>query len=251
MSLAEEGEPLAYDIAFSLAEDRPDLRQREVRARMVANKLRALAVIVLLTRGDRPRFFGNLKAAAELRHDYLLAARSASSWDQAGREYAAGRAGGLFDSLAAGEPALALKIAALAPPRWRADCEYEDDFCWARLVGLLLPGTEPGAGEVAALLERFEASLQGQGSARLDLARALAERDAAGFGPAFEALLMEHGQQIDERIDAGEMDDAIVLADRSVFVEGLGLLALGEALGLPTEQEYLYCPGIARLAVKA
>lgn len=246
-SLADEGEPLAYDIAFSLAGDEPDLRELESRARHVAPKLRALAVIVLVTRGDRVRFRGNLLAAAELRRDYLHAARRAGSATEAGREFAAGRSGALFDALAAGSMPLALEIAELAPAEWRADCEYEDDFCWARLVGLQLPGARVDATEPAALLARFEASLQGQGSARLELAQALVARDAAAFGPAFEALLAEHARHIDERIEAGEMDDPIVLADRRVLVEGLGLLALADALGLPTEREYLYCPSIARV----
>lgn len=246
-SLVDEGEPLAYDIAFSLANDGPDLRELESRARHVAPKLRALAVIVLVTRGDRTRFRGNLLAAAELRRDYLRAARGAGSAAGAGREFAAGRSGGLFDALAAGSLSLAREIAELAPADWRADCEYEDDFCWARLVGLQLPGVQIDAGEPAALLTRFEASLQGQGSVRLELARALCARDVAAFGPAFEALLAEHARRIEERIEAGEMDDPIVLADRRVFVEGLGLLALADALGLPTDHEYLYCPSIARV----
>lgn len=246
MTLAEEGEPLAYDIAFSLAGEDPDLGELEARSREVAPKLRALALIVLLTRADVARFRGNLRAAAELRRDYLLGARQAASPQEAGREFAAGRAGGLFDALAAGAPELAREIAALAPSQWRPDCEYEDDFCWARLVALALDRDHPTSAEAAMLLERFEASLQGETSARLDLARALVRGDAAAFGQAFEALLEEHTREIDERTEAGEMDDPLVLAARRVHVEGLALLALADARGWPTEREYLYCPSMAR-----
>ncbi|MDE2614028.1 MAG: immunity 49 family protein [Burkholderiales bacterium] len=246
MTLAEEGEPLAYDIAFSFAEEEPDLRALEARSREVAPKLRALALIVLLTRADVARFRGNLRAAAELRRDYLRAARQAASLQEAGREFAAGRAAGLFDALAAGAFELAREIVVLEPAEWRPDCEYEDDFCWARLVALALDADRPAGTQAPRLLERFESSLQGEASARLDLARALAQGDAAAFGQAFEALLEERGREIEERIEAGEMDDPLVLAARRVHVEGLALLALADARGWPTEREYLYCPSMAR-----
>ena len=204
-------------------------------------KLRALAVIVLLTRGDVSRFHGNLHAAAELWRDHLRGAAAAGN----------GHAQGLFDALAAGSLALAREIAALASPVWRQGFEYEDDFCWARIVGLLLQGA-PGNGgagadaEVDALLERFELALQGQPSARLDLARLLARRDGQAFGPAFEELLREQARDIHARVEAGEMDDAASLPARRVFVEGLALLALARLWGLPTEREYRFCPALAR-----
>jgi hypothetical protein len=249
MTLTEEGEPLAYDIAYALLDPAPPLVELEGRARDVAPKLRALGSIVLLTRGDVSRFRVNLAAAAELRRDYLRAAARVPL-NEAGREFAAGRSAGLFDALAAGNAGSAREIAALAPASWRADCEYEDDHCWARLVGLAVAGGEAVA-QAAPLLERFEAALRGADSARLAVARAFVHDDAAAFATAFEALLDERGREIDDAIEAGEMDDPVVLAGRRVFVEGLALLALAQARGWPTEREYLYCPSIARVAAVA
>ncbi len=137
-------------------------------------------------------------------------------------------------------------MAELAPGGWRPDCEYEDDFCYAQFLHHLL-AVEPWRGPPAnAILERFEAALEGTGSARLAVCRALRDRDAAGFETAFEALLLEHVLGIEERIELGEMDDPVVVAERLVFVEGLGLLGLAEQQGLSVEQEFLYCPSIAR-----
>ena len=249
MQLTQDAEPLAYDIAFALVDERPGLRDLESRASVVCRKLRALAVVVLLTRADVARFHANLLAAAEMRRDYLAAAARAPSLAEAGREFAAGRSAGLFDALAAGALVLGREIVSLSPAQWRQDCEYEDDFCWARLVGIVVQDAASTSDEAARLLARFEASLQGQGSARLAVARALLQRDATAFGPAFEALLAEHAQEIDDRVEAGEMDDPVVLAERRVFVEGLAVLALAGACSLPTDHEYLYCPSMGRVSL--
>lgn len=248
MTLEPYGEALAYEIALDMALDEPAALRSERLAREVAPKLRALAVIVLLTRGDVSRFHGNLRAAAELWRDYLLAA--ATEGAQARMAAGNGHAQGLFDALASGSLALAREIARLASSLWREGFEYEDDFCWARIVGLLLEGT-PAPAEVDALLERFEGALQGQPSARLELARVLARRDGKAFGVAFEELLREQAHDIRTRVEAGEMDDAASLQARRVFVEGLALLALVHHWELPTERDYRFCPALARVRMLA
>jgi Immunity protein 49 len=249
MGLKDEGEPLAYEIAFDLADELPSLGELEVRAGRTAAKLRALAVIVLLTRGDTARFHGNLRAAAEIWRDYLVAAAQAPTLVEAGRLFAAGRCEGLFDALAAGDLALAREIAAALPRDWRRHVEYEDDFCWLRSLAVILLGRPLSGNDGPALLERFESSLQGQPSSRLGIAQALMHRDGAGFGYAFLALLAEHQATLAERIEAGELEDTLALTERCLFIEGLAVLALAGACGLASEREYLCCPAIARVVL--
>lgn len=246
MQLAEFGEPIAYEIAYDLIDESPSLHELQHRSVVVARKLRALGIIVLLTRADVARFRGNLAAAAEIRRDYLLAARRATSAAERGRDFAAGRVTGLCDALAAGQLDLAREIARLSPTQWRPDCEYEDDHCWGRVLQGLADGPAAPFSQAPALLARLESSLQGQTSARLASAVALVRRDPVGFAIAFEQLLQERALEIDERVEAGEMDDAVVVSERRVFIEGLALLALADWWGFPTDREYLYCPSMAR-----
>jgi hypothetical protein len=246
MTLAELGEALAYEIGFDFASGADEPGHAERMARVTAPKLRALAAIVLLTRGDVQRFHGNLRAAAELWRDHLRAARETNedTWRRSGY----GHSQGLFDALAGGSLPLAREIAALAPPVWARGFEYEDDFCWARLIGLLVIG-RPAEAELQVLIERLQACLQGQPSARLDLAPVLQRRQAGEFGAPFEALLQERALELHERLKAGELDDAASLVERRVFVEGLALLALADTWGLRAERNYRFCPALARLSL--
>ena len=215
MPLTEELEALAYDVAFSLVDETPDLAESLAQSRDAARKLRALAVVVLLTRADVQRFQANLRHAAGLRLAYLKAAAQAGDLQAAGREYAAGRSAGLFDALAGGDIALAREIARLSPHDWRSDCEYEDDFLYAQFLHAHLLGAQWPGPTMPSILERFEHSLEGAGSARLIVCRALLAGDAAMFAGAFDELLQEQRRELASRRELGALDDPVVEIGRA------------------------------------
>jgi hypothetical protein len=251
MKLGEMGEPLAYEIALELLEPPADVEGWQAQCRDLTPKLRALATVVLLARADVERFRSNLRTSAEIRRDYLRAAGPGATARTAGREIAAGRYEPLLDALAAGALDVAREIAHLSPRRWMPDCEYEEDFWYAACLHALIEPAVATELPVAASLAQFERCLSGEESPRHAACSALQSRDAAAFTSAMEAFLAEHGRQVRERIEEGELDEVDVVTQRRLSVEGLGLLALAGQCGLPVEREYLYCPSLARSALRA
>ena len=97
------------------------------------------------------------------------------------------------------------------------------------------------------LIEQFEKVLDGQPSARLDVCRALLNRDQAAFDEAFDNLIHEHEAQIEADKARFQLEEPEVMSQRLIFVEGLAVLRLATLHGLKTESDYLFCPSIARL----
>src|SRR5712691_7196836 len=108
-------------------------------AEEVSEKLRTLAIISLLVDGDSNLFCHNLMRSARQRRWYLeLCQRKPECRDF---RYAAGRMEGFWDAMAAGDVGSASAIATLSPLEWMPEAEYEEDFCYARIIyGLLTPG---------------------------------------------------------------------------------------------------------------
>jgi len=250
MKLADHADPLAWDTAFWLMGFRAPgspLEESGPRAEELGAKLRALAVIALVTAADTDTFLHNLIRSGGVREHYL------ARWQAAGRDddhdLAASRLAGWFDAVAGGDRDLALRIAAQSPTDWRPSREYEDDFAYAMLLFALLRGAPTGA-DAAVLLAGFERALDGADSPRLAVVQALFARDPAAFEAGFDALLQWREDEIDAAIGRGQMDDAIVVPDRLVFVEGLALLRLATMAGIATAPEYRLCPSLARLPMR-
>ena len=249
MKLADYLEIIAYDIAFWMtAFQSPDfpLGQLGDVCIEVTGKLRAAAVIALLTRADSDAFFHNLMRSARCRLQYL---QRLSDAHRAGEHHqASGRVDPFLDAIAAQDFGAARQIAALSPREWQRGHEYEDDYCYAQIVhGLIAP---PGSGpDFGPLFARFETVLDGAPDARLDVTRALANRDQPAFESAFEALVARRTAQIEADRARKRIEDPPVIAERQVYVEGLAMLRIAERLGLSTQTEYLYCPSIARVAM--
>src|SRR4051812_36357641 len=125
MQLSELAEPLAYDTAFWLtAFEEPDGIELEELGRIsveLGGKLRALAIIGLLVKGDSDKFLHNLIRSGRVRESFL------ARLNQAGRKndhhLASGRVDGLLDSVAAGDEELAERIAWLSPRSFEASRE--------------------------------------------------------------------------------------------------------------------------------
>lgn len=245
MILADYLEPLAYDIAFwTIGLVSPDARPEELGglSNELVRKLRAAAIIVLLTRADVDGYCHNLIRAARARECYLDRMRSEGLIED--HHFCAARTEGLLAACAAEDYALARSIAALSPGGFRPGHEYEDDFCYAQVLhGLLAPQPDPVA--LAALCARWQGALKGAPGGRLEVMQALVARDAAAFELAFDALLDERAAQIDRNIARGQLEEPPVVADRLVFVEGLALLRIARRLGVALQQDYRYCPSLA------
>jgi hypothetical protein len=246
VKLREYIDPLAYDAAFWMAGiNNPayPLDQLGTLSLEVSEKLRTMAIIVLLTKGDSDTFYHDLIRSGVCREVYLRRCQAEGLLEDHHR--ASGRYEPLLDALAAGDFALAQKIAALSPTDWMSGHEYEDDYCWAQILHAFVLG-RPQAGGLPDLIARLDVVLDGAPSSKLVVARALEQGNEEDFDAAFDTLLRERERRIEADIARGQFEKPKVVAERQVFIEGLALLRLAETKGLHLQPEYLFCPALAR-----
>jgi hypothetical protein len=250
MRLEDYGEALAYDIAFwmqGLTNPTYPIEELGKLSLELSDKLRALAIITLLVKGERDFFYHNLIRSGMARATYLQRLQAAGIQDD--HHQASGRYEPLLDTIASADLALARRIVHLSPTEWRKGHEYEDDYCYAQLLHRFVQET-PHAQAILPLLEQFEAYLEGQQSARLDVCRALVQRDQNAFDEAFVALLDEQEIKIATDKARGMEDSPVIVAKRQIFIEGLAILRLAEGRGLTIQREYRYCPSLARVPMQ-
>ena len=251
MRLADSKEPLSYDTAFwlfgFLEEDGFEIEELGQISNDLCNKLRALAIIALLTEGDSDKFLHNLVRSGHVREIFLARLKQADY--QAEHHLASGRFDALLDAVASSDVELAQRIAWLSPRTWETQREYEDDFCYAQILHRLVHGVQ-AALVYQPFIDRFEEILDGQASARLDVVRALVARSQTDFEESFEALLQERQDEIAANIARYQLEEPQIVAERQIFIEGLALLRLAGIVGLTTQTEYLYCPSNARLPMR-
>jgi hypothetical protein len=250
VKLADYVTPVSYDIAFWMtAFENPDypLDQLGNVSIDVQAKLRAAAIMVLLTKGDSDAFFHNLMRSARCRMAYLQRLQDAAVSNA--HHQASGRVDGILDAVAASDFPTARAIVALSPTAWRQGAEYEDDFCYAQVLhGLLAPQVDRN--RLDGLFARAETVIAGQADARLSVAKAIYDRSQPAFDESFEALLAGRTAQIEADKLRNKIEEPIMMANRQVYVEALALLNIAVRLGLVAQQEYLYCPSIARLPMQ-
>lgn len=250
MKLTEYLEILAYDIAFWLTgftnRDYP-LAQLGELSMDVTQKLRAAAIIILLTKSDSDAFFHNLIRSAKCRVAYLTRLNQAGANDD--HHQASGRIEPFLDAVAASDFATARQIIALSPTEWMQGHEYEDDFCYAQILHHLITVPRNDA-DLRNLLTRYESALSGRSDARFDLCKVIIENGKEEFEQAFEDLLAQRTAQIESNKTRRQMEDPVVIAERQIYIEGLAILQIAGRLGFASESEYLYCPSIARVAMK-
>ncbi len=234
----------AYDAAFWMmgvySADYP-LEHLGGLAAEVSAKLRAIAIFHLLGAGKVDSFYHNLIRSGMVRRQYLQRVLDAGMLEDHFR--GAGRYLPVCDAIAAGDSRLVEEIVRLSPEQFLAGHEYEDDCCYAQLIHGLATGRNERAPE---WLARFERYLEGETNPRYSTAKALLEHDQALFDRAFPELLAAREREIAADIKRGQIESAHITAFRRVFVEGLAVLRLAEGAGLATEDEYLFCPSLAR-----
>jgi hypothetical protein len=245
MKLEDRIDAECYDTAFWMAgiyDNGFPFAQLGDLASEVCGKLRTLAISILTAQGKVDGFYHNLIRSGLVRERYLKRCIDEGHLDDHHRS--CGWYSPVMDAIAAGDFDLAKRIAELSPVDFRPGHEYEDDYCYIQLIyGLIGAAARPAQD----LLAEFAAYVEDQPNPRLDVIRSLLEKNQTNFDTAFEALLEDHRRQIDEEIEGGRMEDVHVNADRRIFIEGLAILRLAEKAGLRTEEEYLFCPSIARI----
>ena len=208
----------------------------------VCTKLRALACYRLLKDGKPNSFYHNLIRSGLVRLRYLERCLSDGALEDHFR--GSGRFKPLCDAVAAADKVHSLQIAERSPTEFLQGHEYEDDYCYAQLLHGLIAGNKTRATE---LLARFERYLEGSANGRFLVAKALIERTQGGFESGFDELLEDRQREIASDIKRGEIESPQVLMSRRLFIEGLAILRVADEVGLKTQEEYLFCPSIARV----
>ncbi|MEL7363272.1 MAG: Imm49 family immunity protein [Bacteroidota bacterium] len=151
------------------------------------------------------------------------------------------------DAVAAGQWGVARAIATRETAEWTPRHEYEDDFAYAHALHRIVRGD--GSEAARSVLDRFEGALDGLDDPRLPLCRVLLDPDQAAADEAFHDLLDQHADRVEtlkEESEYWEEGDALIYPSVFVFVEGLAWLALLERAGLAMNDEYRFCPSLAR-----
>lgn len=217
-----------------------------------SNYFQGLAITHLLRSADLEQFKLYLVRSGYARRYFLQ--RSARDGNTDDPRLALGRTEAFLDAVAAGQLALARQIALLSGDTWRRDWEYEDDFCYFLFLHKIASGLdrveEPRLG---AILARFETALEGAKSFRLNVCRAILERDAEAFQTALFDLLEQRREELldlRERMQQVEPASCVCWARSFVSVEGLALMRLAELAGVPPverDTELPLCPALGRV----
>ncbi|MFH0926007.1 MAG: Imm49 family immunity protein [bacterium] len=214
----------------------------------IYHQYRSLAICKILMDGDTDGFYHDLIRSAHIRLYYLSRCHNENYLTNP--RIVASRSEPFFDALAADQLEIAAKIGLLSAQEWWPEDEYEDDFYYAHFIHRYIT-FDPGIkNELEAILTRFEKSLQGDASARLEVCKGFITRDQQAFDAAFYQLLDERTSQIELDQDTALGEEMTFQTERHIFIEGLAILKIAEKVGFTMQQEYLYCPAIARLPMK-
>ncbi|WP_434388721.1 hypothetical protein [Melittangium boletus] len=150
-----------------------------------------------------------------------------------------------FDSVAADDFEGAAQVARHASRKWVQGVEYEEDFLF---VELLMQHFFLGAdlARCQALLARYEQTLQGADDVRWGICKALLEADAKAFDAGLEIFLSECNDRLKRQVKRELLLPEAATTVGQLSVEGLALVRLAERKGLPTQEDYLHVPSIAR-----
>ncbi|OJT25273.1 hypothetical protein BO221_13080 [Archangium sp. Cb G35] len=153
----------------------------------------------------------------------------------------------LLGAVAAGQWELARALCHLSATA-RAEEEYEDEFVWAHMLQefIALP---VGRAFPEVLLSRYERVLEEEQPDRLELFQALLVADGNRFFAAFQRVLQSHERETEARAVGFGMSPDKFVAYRFIWFEGLALLRLAERVGLRSDEPFLYCPPLARVAM--
>jgi hypothetical protein len=210
----------------------------------LSEQYRALGIGLLLREADVDRFFHWLIQSALARRYFLQRCQTEGNLSSPYRR--ASLLTAFFDAVTASQWKLARRIAELSAESHVRGEEYEDDFAYARILHLLVDFSAPNQAQLSGALDQFERALEGGEDVRLDLCRALFDREQEGFDVAFDGLLLDHQKRTNKKKGSVLAREPTFEPNRQVMVEGLALLNIATGLGLRTQPEYRFCPGLVR-----
>lgn len=249
MDFEQVGEALSYEIAFfSQGLDNPDMPEHEKGNLIIKliEQTQALAIMVLLVRGNSDAFYHNLIRAALTRKRFLAELIEAGKTEV--YHQCSGRTQGFLCAAAAQDLALAKEIVQLTPTQFQKQMEYEDDYCYAQLL-YHLAAQHLNENQIQALISKYE-KLNGE-NVRMNVINAIMHKNTIDFEDAFEELIIEQEALIEKNEKRGELDTPEVLAQRKVFIEGLALINLAKAHGITITTHYQFCPANSLVAMVA
>ena len=209
--------------------------------------LQIIAAATLLVDGNPQNFLLNLCRAAENGRRLLELLRSRGLAPPPARKNEP-----LVCALAAGHFTLADAVAAVSATDWQKEEEYEDEFLWARVLQELARQGSPSRPAMEHLLAPLEEVGRDAYASRCGLARALLAGDRDAFAEHFTTAWLEYEEQTEKRARSFATPVTAFAPHRFLWLEGLGLLRLGERVGFQlTDTEYRYCPPLARVPIKA
>ncbi|HYO53976.1 Imm49 family immunity protein [Archangium sp.] len=207
----------------------------------LASDYRRLGCGLLLSTYDAEGFCEHLFLAADAYLQLLERKEMSPGLDP--YYLARSRAQPLLDALAIGDMALAGRIGERMEPRWMEGMEYEEDFCFFELLPLL--ASSMGSQELALkCLERMEQALEGAAYPRYEAVAALVRGAPERFEAALLALGEEWQSQVRRQRQSGLGDHVFLLTEANVFIEGLALVRLASARGIPTRSQYPLIPPV-------
>lgn len=247
MNYEDSATALSYDAAFwatAFDDEGYDLTALGDIALEVGRKCRALGIMGLLATGDDSHLHDNLRLSGEYRLKYLQRV-IATGQQQEQHHYARGRLQPVFDLIAAGEHTLLKSLNDLSPTDFNPKREYLPDHCYVSLLcefslsDSLPLDTEENS--IQTSLEQYEQWLDGETDPRFELCTAIAENDESAFRDAFEMLLAQRVDHIEEHRET-DLEDAIIAAERFIFVEGLAVLRIARFHSFDVDQDFTLCP---------
>lgn len=202
---------------------------------------RRLAVGWLLMSADPERFFTYLFKSARAYVHFLEFGPDA--------EKVTSRSEPFFDAVACRDQEAARAIARKTPVTFNPKREYEEDFLYMRFLMDLYTG-DSGPEQLEELLARW-AALAGDEDVRLELCRALLERNQKALDAAIGLAVAEKVQGFaalreEERLHP---DEAPLFPH--VSTEVLAWVELAERVGLKTQRNLSLAPSVARLFNRA
>jgi hypothetical protein len=249
MSLSETREELLESLQASLSVLMNDVPIARVSIDLEESAawFQALGICNLLLYADADRFYENLVRSGHTRRYFLRKSREEGNTDD--YQLAISRWDSFLDTVAAGDFELARDIIALSVGTWVPTGEYEDDFLYRYFLHQFVAPPDPQReARLQDALARWRAWLAGAPATRWNCCAALLARDAAAFASAFDELIAERQLQVSKERKMAIAADIGFEPRAQVFVEGLALLRIAQAIGLPLRPDYPLCPAIARAA---
>jgi len=251
--LAETAEDLVIYLEFNLAgaAQATDPEGIAASADAACSYFQAVGICELLLDAETDAFFHMLVRSARMRR-WLLRRAAQGLPDQPpypARVLKASNTRGLFAALAAGDRPLAAEIATLSATRWNERVEYEDDFWYAHFLHRCVAGDR--VEDLRTILAAYTTALDGDvPPPRHRLCATLLappDRQNGDALAAFADLIAARRAQMRDLAETSILStDELFVPFSSVYVEGLAWLQLLEGGGIVLDEEFAFCPALAR-----